>query len=95
MSIWTNAFKIPQKKVLKEEEKIFIEKFTNEIKKRNLSMPSAILVEGTLPMHNITSQLIVFAFPFLRFIFKEQDINTLVDILQNPAALEYFKEKID
>ncbi|PIS47987.1 MAG: hypothetical protein COT17_00670 [Elusimicrobia bacterium CG08_land_8_20_14_0_20_51_18] len=94
MGIFGNAFKLPQKTPLTEQEKAFLLKVCGEIKKRKLSDIAGIIAEGTKPVHNLTSQAVIFGMPFLNCVFKKEDVDRLVSILQNPAALDFFKDNL-
>lgn len=94
MGIWKNAFKIPGKTPLSQQDKDFILKACVLIRKKNLSHLATIAVEATLPVHNLTSQAVIFGMPFLNMVFSKEDVQRLADLLQNPAALDFFKENI-
>lgn len=94
MGIWENAFKIPGKTPLCQRDKEFILKACSLIKKKNLSHLAAIGAEATLPVHNLASQAVIFGMPFLNIIFSKEEVQRLADLLQNPAALDFFKENI-
>ncbi len=94
MGIWKNAFKIPGKTPISQQDKDFILKACALIKRRNLSHLAAMAVDATLPLHNLTSQAVIFGMPFLNMIFSKEDIQRLADLLQNPSAFDFFKENI-
>jgi len=94
MGIWSNAFKIPGKRPLTEDDKTFLLKVCGVIKKRELSHLAALTAESTTPAHNIFSQAVIFGMPFLNIIFGKQEVERLADLLQNPAALDFFKENL-
>lgn len=94
MGIWSNAFKIPGKRSLNEEDKAFLLKACSLIKKKNLSQMASLTAEATVPAHNIFSQAVIFGMPFLNIIFEKKEVERLADLFQNPAALEFFKENL-
>jgi len=94
MGIFANAFKIPEKLPVTDDEKQFIIKACEKIKERKMSEVAIFFAESTLPFHNLVSQLIIFGLPFLNFVFKKEDIDKLINILQKPAALEFFKNNL-
>ncbi len=94
MGIWSNAFKIPGKRPLSEDDKAFLLKACQAIKKRELSQLAALTADSTVPAHNIFSQAVIFGMPFLNIIFDKKEVERLSDLLQNPAALDFFKENL-
>ena len=94
MGIFGNAFKMPQRLSVTEEEKRFILKACEKIKAKKMSEIAIFFAESTVPFHNLASQLVIFGLPFLNFIFKREDIDKLINILQKPSALEFFKSNL-
>ena len=94
MGIWKNAFKIPGKMPLTKQDRDFIIKACELIKKKQLSHLAAMAADATLPVHNLTSQAVIFGMPFLNIIFSKDDVQRFADLLQNPAAMDFFKENI-
>lgn len=95
MGIFGNAFKISDVNVpLTEEEVIFLNIICEKIKKKKMSEVASFIAESTFPFHNLTAQMLIFAMPFLNFIFRKEDIERLVHILGKPSALKFFKENL-
>lgn len=95
MSIWKNAFKINSGRELKEDEKAFIERIVIKIKQRKLEDVALFVVESTRPFHNIGANLLYFSKPIFGFIFSQQDIERIAEILENPKGYEFFKSKLE
>lgn len=96
MGIFGNAFKIPYENTpLNEEEIKFLDKVCLKIKEKKMSEVALFLAESTVPFHNLTSQMIVFGLPFLNFLFKKEDLEKLINVLQKPAALKFFRENLE
>ncbi|MCX7641673.1 MAG: hypothetical protein N2Z20_03465 [Elusimicrobiales bacterium] len=95
MSIWKNAFVINKGRELNEEEKKFIIGIIKKIKERKLEGIALLIAEGTKPFHNITANLIYFSKPVFGFIFSQQDLTKIAEIIENPKGLEFFKSKLE
>jgi hypothetical protein len=95
MSIWSNAFKINSHKEPDDEEKEFILKVVKKIKEKKLEDIAILAAEGTRPIHTIASNFLYFAQPTLGFIFSKEDLTKLSKILENPGALDFFKENLE
>lgn len=93
MSIWKNAFKINNGRDLTEEEKAFIEKVVLKIKEKKLEEIALFVAESTRPFHNIAANLVYFSKPMFGFIFSQQEIEKIAEILENPKGFEFFKSK--
>ncbi len=94
MSIWSNAFKINKGRELTEEEKIILTKAVKKIKERKLEDIAFLMIEATRPVHTIINNLVYFSQPAFNFIFSRDEIEKLIEILDNPKACDFLKEKL-
>lgn len=93
MSIWKNAFKISKGRDLTDEEKAFIEKIVLKIKEKKLEEIALFVAESTRPFHNIGANLIYLSKPMFGFVFSQEELNKIAEILENPKGFEFFKSK--
>lgn len=94
MSVWKNAFKINTGRELTEEEKEFVIKIVSKIKSRKLENIAYLIIEGTRPLHNIGANLIYFSKPVFSFIFSQDEINKIAEIMENPKGMEFLKSHL-
>ncbi|MGC8867374.1 MAG: hypothetical protein ACP5IO_04170 [Elusimicrobiales bacterium] len=94
MSIWRNAFKIGYSRQLTNDEIEFIVKIASKIKGKKLEDIALLIVEGTRPIHNLAANLIYFSKPIFGFIFSNDEMTKLAEILENPNGLEFFKQQL-
>lgn len=92
---WKNAFSLPSDKPVTEEEKAMLEKVAAKIRERSLGQVAALAVESSRPIHNISSQALVFLMPFISILFKKDEAQKIVDMLQNPNAVSYLIERLE
>lgn len=92
---WKNAFSLPSDKPVTEEEKALLEKVAAKIRERSLGQVAALAVESSRPIHNISSQALVFLMPFISILFKKEEAQKIVDMLQNPNAVSYLIERLE
>ena len=90
MGIWKNAFKLPEKKIVTEEEKKLLIKLSDKVKKRGLTDIIVLSIESSRPVHNLGAQSLIFLMPFITMIFKKAQAERFVKILENPDAVTFF-----
>lgn len=95
MSIWNNAFKINSGRELNEDEKFFIIKIVKKIKEKKLQDIALLFIEGTKPFHNIGANLLYFSKPVFGFVFSQQEVTRIAEILENPKGVEFFKFQLE
>jgi len=95
MGIWTNAFKLPADRKVTGEEKKTLDYIAGKINKRALGQMAALALESTRPVHNLGSQGLVFLSPVLNMLFGAPEVEKIVRLLENPAAISYLAEKLD
>ena len=65
------------------------------ILKRKLDLPATLLIESTMPIHFLSAQFLLFIEPFLTIIFKEEDIKSFRESIEDKRYAEYLIEKIN
>ncbi|HBW23480.1 MAG: hypothetical protein A2X28_07400 [Elusimicrobia bacterium GWA2_56_46] len=95
MGIWKNAFKLPGRGVVAEEEKKFLRDLALKVKKRSMGSVAALALESTRPLHGLGSQALVFLTPMLSALFSGAEMERLVKLLENPEAVTFFVEELD
>lgn len=92
---WKNAFSLPSRKPVTEEEKALLEKVAAKIRERSLGQVAALALESSRPLHNIGSQALVFLMPFITVLFKKEEAQRIVEMLENPNAVSYLVERLE
>ena len=62
---------------------------------RGLHWVTALAVESTRPVHNLSGQAVTFLTPVLGALFSREEIEKYAALLENPKAADYFLEKLD
>lgn len=95
MGIWKNAFKLPGHRAVTEEEKGFLAGLALKINRRSLGNVAALALESTRPLHNLGSQALVFLTPILGAVFKKEELEKFVKLLENPNAIDFFINELN
>jgi len=95
MGIWKNAFKLPGRGAVTEEEKKILCDLALKVNKRSMGSVAALALESTRPLHNLGSQALVFLTPMLSALFSREEMERLVKLLENPEAVTFFIEELD
>jgi hypothetical protein len=95
MGIWKNAFKLPETKTVSDAEKELIVSFADKVKKRSLGDIAVIFLESTRPIHNLGAQAFVFLMPLISLVFKKEDAEKFITILENPNAVSFLIEQLE
>ncbi|HNT98161.1 MAG TPA: hypothetical protein PKK31_07855 [Elusimicrobiales bacterium] len=92
---WKNAFSMPSEKPVTEEEKALLERIASKIRARSLGQVAALTLESSRPVHGIGSQALIFLKPFISMIFKKEEAEKVIALLENPNAMSYLAERLD
>lgn len=92
---WKNAFSLPSERPVTEEEKALLEKIAAKVRERSLGQVAALAMESSRPLHNIGSQAVVFLTPFITILFKKEEADKVVALLENPNAISYLIERLE
>ncbi|HOI42516.1 MAG TPA: hypothetical protein PK523_06170 [Elusimicrobiales bacterium] len=92
---WKNAFSMPSEKPVTEEEKALLERIASKIRARSLGQVAALTLESSRPVHGIGSQALIFLKPFISMIFKKEEAEKVIALLENPKAMSYLAERLD
>ena len=95
MSIWSNAFKIPEPPEPTQEEKDLLEVLAEKVKRRGLGEVAAFTVESTAPLHDLGAQGLTFIEPALTMLFKKEDVEKYRALLQNSKAVKYLVDRLN
>lgn len=95
MGIWKNAFKLPETKQVFDAEKELLVSVAEKIRKRSLGDIAVILLESTRPVHNLGAQAFVFLMPLLNLVFKKEDVEKFIGVLENPNAISFLIEQLE
>lgn len=95
MGIWKNAFKLPGHRAVTEEEKGFLARLALKINKRSMGHVAALAIESTRPLHNLGSQAMIFLTPILGAVFKKEELERFVQLLENPKAIDFFLNELN
>jgi hypothetical protein len=94
MGIWENAFKLPGRREITEEERTLLRELAAKIKGRSMGSVAALAVESTRPLHHLGSQALVFLTPMLNAVFNKEQTEKCVKLLENPGAVSFFLEEL-
>ncbi|MDQ7773657.1 MAG: hypothetical protein RDU13_09045 [Elusimicrobiales bacterium] len=92
---WKNAFSLPSHRPVTEEEKALLEKVAAKVRARSLGQVASLALESSRPLHNIGSQAVVFLMPFITILFKKEEAEKVVALLENPNAISYLIERLE
>ena len=95
MGIWKNAFKLPGRREVTEEEKKLLNGLALKINKRSMGTVVALALESTRPLHNLGSQALVFLTPMLNAVFNKEETDKFVKLLENPEAITVFIDELN
>jgi len=95
MSIWANAFKIPEPPEPTPEEKKLLDVLAEKVKGRGLEEVASFAVESTTPLHNLGAQGITFIEPALTMLFKKDDVEKYRALLGNGKAVKYLVSRLN
>lgn len=95
MGIWTNAFKLPGRRDVVEEEKKLLRDLALKVNKRSMGTVAVLALESTRPLHNLSSQALVFLMPVLNALFSREEVERFVKLLENPEAITFFIDEIN
>lgn len=80
---------------LNEPELALIQKLTMIMKKRRLTVPATLFLEGAQPLNYIGSQMMVFFRPFLTFLFAPAEYDLLQGILEKREGIKRIIEELE
>lgn len=80
---------------LNEPELALIQKLTMIMKKRRLTIPATLFLEGAQPLNYIGSQMMVFFRPFLTFLFAPAEYDLLQGILEKREGIKRIIEELE
>ncbi|MBI4350858.1 MAG: hypothetical protein HY550_05430 [Elusimicrobia bacterium] len=95
MSIWKNAFKIPEPPEPTPEEKKLLDALVEKIRKRGLGEIAAFTAESTAPLHYLGAQGITFIEPALTALFRKEDVEKYRALLENSRAVKYLVDRLN
>jgi len=70
-----------------EEEQAFMERFTDAIVKRHLTVPAIFFLESMTPVNFVASQAVAFFTPIVQIFLKAGDLDILQRLLEDRRFL--------
>ena len=82
---------------LSDQEQAFVERFTNAIVKRHLTVPAVFFLESVTPLNFIASQGVAFFTPIVQIFLKAGDLDILQRLLERrefiPVLIRILEKK--
>lgn len=95
MSMWSNAFKMPEHPDLTGQERTFLSGVALKVRRRAMGQVAALTMESTRPFHHLGSQALVFLLPILGAAFGREQADKAVKLLENPKAMDFFVKELE
>jgi len=95
MSIWANAFKLPDHPEVTPQEKELLSGLVLKVRGRNMEFTSTLALESSRPLHNLGAQALVFLMPLLTQLFGREEAEKVVKLLENPKAVDFFLKELN
>lgn len=85
----------PNADPLTPEEHIVLEKLSDQVVKRGMTVPAIIFLESVKPLNFIGSQAMVFFEPMIQSVFNFKDYDTVRTALEKRPSIELLIQKIE
>jgi hypothetical protein len=78
-----------------ERQREIIEKLANWVVRRRLTLPSVMFLESITPLNYLSSQVLVFFYPFVTAFLNSSDYNELQQMLEYRESIPFMIQAIE
>ena len=92
---WRNAFDLkgPHGPLTDEDHRL-LKKLADAVVRRRMTTPAVLFLQSVQPLNSVGSQALVFLRPFLTGLFKAEDYDRMVDILDRREGLQALTDAV-